>query len=75
MHVKHKSLIFVVEKNYPVNNYMFNYMFPSLLLSGWFSLFLSFSLFSWFAEKLEFGVRSEISLGVSDISITVRNGS
>ena len=24
MHVKHKSLIFVVEKNYPVNN---NYMF------------------------------------------------
>ena len=23
MHVKHKSLMFVVEKNYPVNNYMF----------------------------------------------------
>ena len=23
MHVKHKSLIFVVEKTYPVNNYMF----------------------------------------------------
>ena len=23
MHVKHKSVIFVAEKNYPVNNYMF----------------------------------------------------
>ena len=44
------------------------------MLNNWMILW-SFSLSPWFAEKLEFGVHSEISLGVSHISIFVRNAS
>ena len=35
-------------------------------------IFIILILSSWFAEKLEFGIHSEISLGVSHLSIFVR---
>ena len=42
------------------------------MLNNWMILW-SFSLSPWFAENLEFGVHSEISAGVSHISIFVHN--
>ena len=98
MHAKHKSLISVVEKNYPINNCMFKinikntrtrceicskltiktpqlfcivdfeHVFVCWVITLIFIVWVIFIILIifivlWFAEKLEFGVHSEISLG------------
>ena len=110
LHVKHKSLIFVVKKNYPLNNYMFKIDIkstrtrceicskltiktprPFFYCWLWTCTYLMVNYLHFYClgdfhylhhfqsfhdlQKMEFDLHSKISLGVSHISIFVRNGS
>ena len=70
--IKTPGLFFIVDSEHVLVCWVVTLFFIVWVI---FIIIILISLSSWFAEKLEFGVHCEISLGVSHMSIFAHNGS